>query len=860
MGIKTGTINLFRTAGVPALVVGLVLTVSVVFTRPASAAPGLCIEQPLGVAWLAPRDCLAGTCAIPTIGGGVNLSIEFPDAYRAPLQEYAAGGQNGDIALQLDRDTLYIAITTFGNKNPSCGGEFDSNPHTMQILFDSDRAATNCMSRPAQGDRRIRMTFDVTEGGFGVFKTIDQSMGSGSTWVPAPPALQWPVKESTSYDPATGKYTVELAVTLHIKGVIGNPFLVPGKLGLAVDFAQPCGKQPHYYFPNRGPSYKVDPLRPVTWETVSIKTPPSTPMSVISYNVNQLPIGIADESSGDPEHFGFIALLADHTCFQEAWPHDVRREIFQWAEFYYGVSTGAGMNVLGLPSDTKVGDDVLNVPAGDPIVVVATGGGSLGNAPVIAETSAYFGFNDQDTGLLFLSKRPFVNGSVVEYDDSLCAAEDCHEGKGFIWARVLTRAADPAPLGNTSGGEFPPSTTLNASEFLDVFCTHTQANPELPGIPDPAAIRKQQLAALRAYAVHVRHDATDRPALLIGDLNIDGNNGDSAPDGTSEYEGLLALLGLNALTPYDQANSLFSKRYDLGIYGSFTTKPADLQAAFNAHGELGPGTALGACPNGVANAGKRYDYALILPAPDALPTYAIAAAPVPKATVEDFAPGEPLDPVKGTNLIVPVGDECLSDHGALFAKFGLVRIVEPGFWNSSRNHVVSYTVKQVHDLGEDCWGCGDADFFGEIRVVRSDSGGAQIHKDFGPFDDQTAPIINVSRSQNFAAIFPPASTTALNLRWSTKLTLIEDDVSSPDDYYDTDDYSNSRNASTEFKVVLGEWWRVQGSQAPSKIGNLDFRINGTASLEKKTVGNEGSDRARAHHVLTAKEVEFFTGP
>ncbi|MBK7585815.1 MAG: hypothetical protein IPI67_37215 [Myxococcales bacterium] len=225
------------------------------------------------------------------------------------------------------------------------------------------------------------------------------------------------------------------------------------------------------------------------------------------------------------------------------------------------------------------------------------------------------------------------------------------------------------------------------------------ANPEFPGINDPAGIRKQQLAALRAYAVQARSDATDRPALLIGDLNIDGNDGDAPPSSASEYSGLLALLGLADFSPYDQVNSLFSKRYDLGLYDLFTTAPADLQTAFNLHGELGPGTALGACPSGVANPGKRYDYALILPAPDALPTYAIAKSPTPTARTEDFAPGESLDPKKGTNLFVPVGDECLSDHAALFAEFGLVRIVQPGFWNSSRNHVLTYSVKQVHDLG-----------------------------------------------------------------------------------------------------------------------------------------------------------------
>ncbi|MBK7585814.1 MAG: hypothetical protein IPI67_37210 [Myxococcales bacterium] len=120
-------------------------------------------------------------------------------------------------------------------------------------------------------------------------------------------------------------------------------------------------------------------------------------------------------------------------------------------------------------------------------------------------------------------------------------------------------------------------------------------------------------------------------------------------------------------------------------------------------------------------------------------------------------------------------------------------------------------------------------------------------------------MINASLNQNFAGIFPPASATALNLRWSTKLTLIEADWG-PDDPYDTDDYNNSLNPTTEFKVVLGEWWRVQDLQPPSKIGSLDFRINRTTAWEKQTVGNQGDDRARAHHLLSAKEVEFFAGP
>jgi hypothetical protein len=803
-----------------------------------TASAQVCFESPTGTAWALPRDCAATGCAVPTVDGAVIGYAEYADAYRAKVQDFVKGHTSGEVAFELDGSTLYIALTVSGD--PGCGEEFPTTVHTLDVFLDGRRNGTTCNSRPEPQDRRITLKFDP------LTTSVSQFMGNGNGWVTAPFGFKWPVQHYTSYSTSDRRYVIELAIGLKpafARGASG--ILREGKFGLAVNFDLPC-ENGNYTFPNRGPAYRLDTQRPVTWETVTVKYPPSVRESVLSYNVGQMPWGLSDGGSGDPEHFGYLAALADHACLSEAWPHDTREDIYSWAGLYAALA-GHDMHAIGRPHDLDTLEEEFPEPKGTPIVQVLETPPTyviVGDSVIAGLT----GLDDEDTGLLVLSRRPFLDGKVVEYDYDDCLAEDCYEDKGFIWGRALTTAAEPPAPGP---GEISAPQGYNGDEFLDLFCTHLQANPELPILSGetPEGVRAKQLSALVTFANAVR--ATDRPALVMGDLNVNGKKWPNA-----EYASVLATLGIDQLTPFDENNSFLSKRYDLGVHLPYTTVEADLAAAQQTHGDIAEGTRVDQldCELQFTNFYSRLDYVFALPAPGLLPAYGAGAHTVndePLARPQAFLPGAKLDPNDPGSPKVPGSAECLSDHAALFGKVRLVRLAQPGTWNPASWHKLIYRVVHVEDLTGDCWGCGDTDFWGEVEYgIHPNSTGAIFHKKTGVFDDDPEPNLGLQALLFSGPIYPPGKPADLNTYFWTRFKLMEEDFSSPDDHFDTSDNSFDEDPEFRFFRATGQWVRMRGSLPPEPLGALTFK----SSLVKRTEGYHGKERARVHaHELRAVE-------
>ncbi|HTE54054.1 MAG TPA: hypothetical protein VK698_24530 [Kofleriaceae bacterium] len=202
---------------------------------------------------------------------------------------------------------------------------------------------------------------------------------------------------------------------------------------------------------------------------------------------------------------------------------------------------------------------------------------------------------------MILSSRPVIDSASVELS----------EFNHMLWARVLTEAA--VPPGNRGA--------FKAGEFIDVFCLAPEQASEM---------------AIAADFIQA-HRAPDRPAFVLGDFNQ--NTVDAH-----------ALLGLDALTPFEQANTWLSDVHDLA-----TLAPPDT-----------PGT------------GQVHIYAL--PPSATWPAFGIAQEPIVSAV---------------SHKVPATGEQVGSPE--LTASAELIRTDAPGHWNPQKAHHVTYRVSQLVD-------------------------------------------------------------------------------------------------------------------------------------------------------------------
>lgn len=109
-----------------------------------------------------------------------------------------------------------------------------------------------------------------------------------------------------------------------------------------------------------------------------------------------------------------------------------------------------------------------------------------------------------DGGLLLLSRHKIISSSSTIYRQ--CVGEDCFANKGALHARIQVQGL-PCPI--------------------DVFLTHTQGpEPMIGSTSDAHQAIWDQIRHLAAFIQSCRD--TRVPALLMGDLNVDGiNDGDA---------------------------------------------------------------------------------------------------------------------------------------------------------------------------------------------------------------------------------------------------------------------------------------------------------------------------------------------
>ena len=166
---------------------------------------------------------------------------------------------------------------------------------------------------------------------------------------------------------------------------------------------------------------------------------------------------------------------------------------------------------------------------------------------------------------LLLTSRPVIASAGV--------TDDTDPESVILWARVLTEAAVP-------GDERKP---FKAGEFVDVHCGSPYGHEEV--------------VKVREFVEATR--ATDRPAFLLADFNNDQFH-------------LFEALGLDQLTPFEQANSWLSDLHDLGS----VAVPAD--------------------------PGLSHIHIFVLPPTDPWPVFGIAQEPTASTELPKEADGGPI--------------------------------------------------------------------------------------------------------------------------------------------------------------------------------------------------------------------------
>lgn len=779
------------------------------YLKPGAAPP---------VLGLAPLDAFGDS---QKLDGRVFPMDEYASGAKVELSDWYTGMPPGDMHLQLAGKTLLVGIRV----HP---GDCDNRGCAVFLAIDEDRSKTLTDVKTAFGpeDRAVVVYWS---------SPANVQVGQWSGKYPLgqmPPGEIWPVVTRVGLG-SDGKQHVEMKITLRTTAAVHSqpdldPRTLPFGLAVAVIGRKDDNTNPSYYvWPNQpvttGGQWIALPRYPYTYMTIQPEMPTAQPTGFLTYNVGLLPF-LPNGGDGSPHDFASYAADPDvHVaCLQELWDHGQRREVAALALEL------AGMSYYGLPHHCGGADDD-SCDIGDILVGEFT------------ET----GITVKDTGLLLLSKSPLMQADVLYYknENAGCCDADCAEEKGALHARVGTaNARIDAACHPDAHCSFSP--VFAGEQYIDVFCTHLQASPGdvtsladyVGGIKtntslgteeiaqalgldpmnlgqygchmdDHREIQKRQLVTLGNWIKQKRvgdgvggwmpeRNLTDRPAVVMGDFNINGRNREDllqGPSWGSNYLHIADQFDALSRTDFEKQTEIYSDRHDMGLGFRDPTIPyPPVRGRDPIYVEEVQGLAQdeASSPLPIAKFGEatmsdetaRYDYVWVLPAwpTDELPFYAIAAMPEePYVTV---------DPHRG-------GDETpASDHAAVYAGLRFVQLTALKTYNPFKSHSVTQRITHLQTLSYDggLWAGGE-DFFGHGSSAVNGLWGYK-HNFKAPYDDD-APSVNWALAVHLAPLD--------NAAWW--FDLWEDDPGDCcDNQYDMQKWSG-KNINTRFEAKFSAW-------------------------------------------------------
>lgn len=773
----------FRSLGGAALL----LTCSLAASRPAEAAPPPRVWMPLqsnGPEW---QDGMLQPLVDATI-----VETEYANGIKADLNDFDNDVPNGNGRLFLamsddvsftsqkcrkpdskacEGGTLFLGLQVHAS-TPAIGDEWGA----VIVYIDTDRQKTldhqSCSgtAKPGLEDRKILVVYNSQPNQAQLALTVKESRGDCKGWVditpPNDPMLEaWPFKASGLEVPGANGVpsflTFEISITSEPPVVFpSNPIVDQRLFGLGVLHIAHSGYGSFGHFPSVFNKKPAD-LDTLSWATMDLAEPSRIDLAMTAYNVGLLQSPAPDGGQGEAKDFAKLTYKNDVICMVEQMDPDKRDEVV-------------------------VQINTLRAAAGlDPMTPIYPGDGEAPNNMILAAGPI------MDAGWVLYGDLPEVSAYCGEEFDGPFNGGEClgaPEGyKGILWARIGVKKSKAV-----KGGK--PQTWFG-DHFVDVFCTHTQADYEYDGEfsnsqwcydafgsaavgkhcvksaaspmanPWQANLRAEQWKALKSWSHKKRSgghglpNGLDRPAFVLGDLNqigpkavtFDQPNQDvdswmTATSGTTgfgtEYKTMRQELGTWPLSQFDQANGWAWDLYDLmardkrGTWiGNGTESAVPLTSADECiTGSQFPGY------DTVTELPKeaRVDYILVLPAEGSFPYYSI--------TGPSAHPEEPEVAIAANAGSWTDGLGCASDHAQVSARIGLVQTGVKANYNPQKQHKVIYRVSHLWDFnnadgGDTDWMVQNKDF--EMQLL--DSFNALIDsQDKGYSDDSTPDGVAVS--------------------------------------------------------------------------------------------------------------------
>ncbi len=525
---------------------------------------------------------------------------------------------------------------------------------------------------------------------------------------------------------------------------------------------------------------------------------------------------------------------------------------------------------------------------------------------------------------LLLVAGPIIDADFVLYGDlpevsAWCAEEndgsptsggectgDGAGYKGIVWARVGIKKSTAAPKGGKGVNWF-------SDQFVDVFCTHTQADylgdgefasdqpcedsilssavnkncnksPASPlANPWQANIREEQWRALKNWS-HAKRaggngspNGLDRPAFVLGDLNQIGPKKVTASQANqdidqwiadssgvagfgTDYTAMRKLLGTLPLSDFDQANGWAWDLYDLmardenGTWIGNGTESAIPSTQANdciTQGQVSGYNTLLELPKEA-----RLDYILVLPAESGFPFYSI--------TGPSEQPQEPMLDISANAGNWEDGLGCASDHAQVSARIGLVQTGVSAHYNPNKAHRVTYRVTHLWDFrdADD----GDTDWYvkpGDFEIRRLDAASNTLEQLFkGYTDDETPDGIAVAVDWSDAVNVSAAEKVRAGV-------YVRDHDTGPNDLYDSTNFGGSgfRGPHFEFNHAYPGTFRLIGNfnDAPGTgilLGSADASavdpdgscVLGCLGIETEGDGDEPGYDARVTQNVLVEEI------